>query len=123
MAADRRTALVADDSAAVRRLVSETLTHDGWDVREADGGFTAWELIQEQPPDLLVVDDVLPSLSGVELVELLRARDDLRATRVAFLVEYRSGVLRAELVGLAENVVRKPFDLDELAARLRAAAA
>jgi DNA-binding response OmpR family regulator len=119
----RGTALVADDSVAVRRLVAETLRHDGWDVDEADSGFTAWELIQERPPDLVVVDDVLPGLSGVELVDLLRARDDTRATRVAFLVEYESGLRRAELVGLSANVVRKPFDLDELSARLRAVAA
>jgi two-component system phosphate regulon response regulator PhoB len=109
----RPAALVADDSVAVRRLVAAQLRHEGYDVREAADGWEAWEQIEETAPDLLIVDDVLPGLSGVELVQLLRARGT--PPRIAFLVEYDAGLARAELAGLPEGcVIRKPFDLTEL---------
>ena len=107
--------LVAEDSVAVRRLAAALLRHDGYDVREAADGFAAWKSIEEAAPDLLIVDDVLPGLSGVELVELLRSREEAPAMRIAFLVEYDAGVARAALAGLPESsVIRKPFDLGEL---------
>ena len=118
-----RAALVADDSVAVRRLVAARLRRDGYDVREAADGYEAWERIEERVPDLLIVDDVLPGLSGVELVEALRLKGVLPGLRIAFLVDYASGLRRAALAGLPESaVIRKPFDLDELALKVRALA-
>jgi len=115
--------LVADDSLAVRRLVSARLRRDGYSIREATDGHEALEEIEREPPDLLVLDDVLPGLSGVEVVEGLRARGLGESVRVAFLIEYSSGLRRAALVGLPESsVIRKPFDLDRFADRIRAIA-
>lgn len=117
-AAHRRVALVADDSTAVRALVSARLQREGFEVREVDNGLDALRQIGEEPPDLLVVDDVLPGLSGVELVEALTAHAD-GSVAVAYLVEFRSGWRRAALAGLSErSVIVKPFDLDELAERV-----
>ena len=114
------TAVVADDSAAARKLIAALLRRDGFDVREAADGAAAWRLIEDHAPDLLVVDDVLPAISGVELVEALRDRPDLRPVRVAFLVEFQSGFDRAAHAGLGEGfVIQKPFDLDDVAAQLR----
>jgi CheY-like chemotaxis protein len=119
-AAAPRTALVADDSVAVRRLVAARLAADGYEVREAEDGVEALEAVLEQAPDVLLVDDVLPALSAVELLDALRARDALGSTRVAFLIEYDAGLRRAALAGLAPRaVIRKPFDLDELSQRVR----
>jgi DNA-binding response OmpR family regulator len=115
-----RSAVVADDSGAVRKLVGAVLRRDGFEVREASDGDEAWRLVQERTPDLLVVDDVLPCISGVELVDALRARPELEAVRVAFLTEFQSGVDRAALVGLDESsVISVPFDLDDVGAQLR----
>jgi DNA-binding response OmpR family regulator len=120
-AAAPRTALVADDSVAVRRLVAARLGADGYEVREAEDGVSAWAQIQERAPDLLLVDDVLPGLSGIELVQLVRARAELAPVRIGFVVEYGAGARRAALAGLpADAVIRKPFDLDELSARVAA---
>ena len=66
-------------------------------------------------PDLLIADDVLPGLSGVELVQLLRARPAAAGVRIVFLAEYDAGLRRAAEAGLPESaVIRKPFDVDEL---------
>jgi len=97
------------------------LRRDGFEVREADDGIDALQQVEANLPDLLVVDDVLPALAGVELVQALRGRADFAALRIAFLAEYPSGLRRAALAGLAEQaVIRKPFDLDELAASVQA---
>jgi CheY-like chemotaxis protein len=115
-----RSAVVADDSGAVRKLIGAVLRRDGFEVREASDGDEAWRLVRERAPDLLVVDDVLPCMSGVELVDALRARPELESVRVAFLTEYQSGFDRAELAGLdAGSVVWVPFDLDDVAGQLR----
>jgi CheY-like chemotaxis protein len=107
--------LVADDSVAVRRLLSARLRRDGHEVREASDGYEAWQAIEGELPDLLIVDDVLPGLSGVELVQLLRARPAAASLRIRFLVEFDVGLQRAAEAGLPESaVIRKPFDLDEL---------
>lgn len=116
-----RSVLVADDSVAVRRLLSARLRQDGFEVREAADGHAAWEQIEQSVPDLLIVDDVLPGLSGVELVQALRAPGAFPSLRIALLVEYPSGERRAALVGLPESaVIHKPFDLDEVARSVRA---
>ena len=89
-------------------------------MRETADGVAAWQLVEELAPDLFVVDDVLPGISGVELVDALRGRPDLGAVRVAFLTEFQSGFDRAALAGVGEGfVIRKPFDLDDVAAQLR----
>jgi two-component system, chemotaxis family, chemotaxis protein CheY len=115
-----RSAVVADDSEAVRKLIGAVLRRGGFDVREAADGAAAWRLVEERAPDLLVVDDVLPGLSGVEFVDALRARRELQPMRVAFLVEYQSGFDRAALAGLdGSSVIWVPFDLEDVASQLR----
>ena len=115
-----RSALIADDSLAVRRLVAARLRREGYSMREAADGHAALAEIELDPPDLLIVDDVLPGLSGVELVEGLRARGLAESVQVAFLTDYASGERRATLAGLpAQALVRKPFDLDAFAERMR----
>ena len=115
------TALVADDSVAVRRLVCARLRQDGCEVREAADGVDALQQLADSTPDLLIVDDVLPGLSGVELVQVLHRQDELGVIRILFLVEYRSGLRRAALAGLSEAaVIWKPFDLDDVAQRVAA---
>jgi two-component system chemotaxis response regulator CheY len=114
-----RWAVVADDSVASRKLIGAVLRRGGFDVREAADGAAAWQLVEEHGPELLIVEDVLPGISGVELVDALRARPDLQGVRVAFLTEFQSGFDRAALAGLGEGfVIRKPFDLDDVAVQL-----
>jgi two-component system chemotaxis response regulator CheY len=114
-----RSAVVADDSVASRKLIGAVLRRGGFRVREAADGAAAWHLVQEHAPELLVVEDVLPGISGVELVDALRTRPDLQAVRVAFLTEFQSGFDRAALAGLGEDfVILKPFDIDEVAAQV-----
>jgi two-component system KDP operon response regulator KdpE len=111
--------LVVDDDAPLARALAITLSARGYDVTAARDGATALEIAARQPPDVVVLDLGLPDMDGVDVVTGLRgwtsapvivlsARDD-QAQKVAAL---DAG---------ADDYVTKPFGMDELLARVRAA--
>jgi DNA-binding response OmpR family regulator len=68
-----RRILVVDDEAAVLRLTARTLVHSGYDVDAAEDGAEAWAALQAKAYDLLITDNKMPKVSGVELIEKVRA--------------------------------------------------
>ncbi|MBA3533723.1 MAG: response regulator, partial [Ardenticatenales bacterium] len=65
--------LVADDDASIRRMLLTILRRDDYEVLEVESGLAAWELLQQQPIPLLVVDWMMPLMTGVDLVRHIRA--------------------------------------------------
>jgi DNA-binding response OmpR family regulator len=65
--------LVADDEAAIRRLITTVLLGSGYHVDAAEDGAAAWEALQAKPYDLLITDHSMPKITGVELVKNLRS--------------------------------------------------
>jgi signal transduction histidine kinase/CheY-like chemotaxis protein len=114
-AAARRSAsvLVIDDDAAVRSLIVECLQILGYEVRQAEDGETGLRLLEERPPDLLMVDFIMPKLNGAEVIEYARKLvPDLP-------VILATGYADAQVGGTVlehERVLQKPFNLDQLAA-------
>jgi two-component system, OmpR family, response regulator PrrA len=111
--------LVADDDAAIRIALERALRLEGFAVEVAEGGRRALELAEQRRPGVIVLDVVMPDLSGVRVVSRLRERGI--ETPVCILsardeVEDRVAGLEAG----ADDYVVKPFDLEELVARLRA---
>jgi two-component system, OmpR family, response regulator PrrA len=111
--------LVVDDDEDIRKALERALRLEGFAVRTADGGHRALELIDQERPGVMVLDVVMPDLSGITVVSRLRARGD--DTPICILsardeVEDRVAGLEAG----ADDYVVKPFDIGELAARLRA---
>jgi DNA-binding response OmpR family regulator len=113
-----RIALI-DDDAEVRRLVSAGLVERDFDVRSADDGEGGIALARSWKPDAVVLDVVLPGLDGMAVLGRLRA-----FTQVPIVLVSALGDVTDRVAGLnagADDFVPKPFDLDELAARLRSA--
>jgi two-component system, OmpR family, response regulator PrrA len=111
--------LVVDDDEAIRTALERALRLEGFAVEVADGGRRALELTEERRPGVIVLDVVMPDLSGVRVVSRLRERGI--ETPICILsardeVEDRIAGLEAG----ADDYVVKPFDLEELVARLRA---
>ena len=111
--------LVVDDDEAIRKALERALELEGFTVRLAEGGRRALELAEEIRPGVIVLDVVMPDLSGVTVVSRLRKRGI--ETPICILsardeVEDRIAGLEAG----ADDYVVKPFDLEELVARLRA---
>ena len=111
--------LVVDDDEDIRTALERALRLEGFAVRVAEGGRRALELVAQDRPGVMVLDVVMPDLSGISVVARMRARGD--DTPICILsardeVEDRVAGLEAG----ADDYVVKPFDIGELAARLRA---
>ncbi len=80
---------------------------------EAADGAEALALAQELRPDLIVLDVMLPRLSGIEVLEALRLDDELRSIRVVVITAWSHAEAAAQVAG-ADRFVSKPFDPDDL---------
>src|SRR5215470_9157675 len=113
--------LVVEDDAAIAELVGYNLEAEGLKCTIAATGEEAELQVAEDRFDLIVLDWMLPGLSGIELCRRLRRRDDLR--RVPILMLTARGEEGDRIRGLstgADDYVVKPFSLPELMARVKA---
>ncbi|MFL6139610.1 MAG: response regulator transcription factor [Frankiaceae bacterium] len=111
--------LVVDDEPTIVELLSASLRYAGFEVVTARNGAEALKAARELPPDLLVLDVMMPGLDGFEVVRRLRA--DGRHVPVLFLTA-RDGT-EDKVTGLTlggDDYVTKPFSLEEVVARIRA---
>ena len=112
--------LVADDDAAIVRLVEVNLKLEGFDVVSAADGEEALRLVQETMPALVLLDVMMPKLDGYEVCERIRA--DGRTRHVNVIMLTAKSLSADKIVGLtsgADDYVLKPFDPMELIARVR----
>ena len=111
--------LVADDSPAVRRMVTARLIADGHEVTEAEDGKQALELALEQPPNAMVLDKVMPKLDGFEVVRRLREHESTRDLPIVMLTgsSREDDVLDGLELGVDEYMP-KPFSPRELSVRV-----
>ena len=112
--------LIVDDEPAIRRFLRTSLTAQGYQVAEADGGKAALEALHRSPADVLVLDLGLPDLDGFELIRRLREAGSAIPIIVLSSRTDEQGKVRALDLG-ADDYVTKPFGVDELLARIRAA--
>ena len=111
--------LVVDDDEAIRIALERALRLEGFAVQVAEDGLRALELVEESRPGVIVLDVVMPNLSGITVVSRLRARgNDVPICVLSARDEVQDRV--AGLEAGADDYVIKPFDLEELVARLRA---
>ncbi len=113
--------LVVEDEAALADLLKYNLEKEGYRVTVAIDGDEALLAAEESPPDLVVLDWMLPKAPGIEVCRRLRARQDTRNTPIVMLTARteESDRIRGLDVG-ADDYVSKPFSMNELLARLRA---
>ena len=111
--------LVVDDETAIRRMVTGTLVNSGYYVDAAEDGADAWEALQVKRYDLLITDNNMPKMSGVELLQRLHA------TRMELPVIMATGTLpKEEFIrhpGLEPAaVLLKPYSISELLETVKA---
>lgn len=115
----RHKILVVDDELQIRRLLSSTLTRAGYDVVEAATARDALETAEAQTPDATLLDLGLPDRDGLELIPLLKKRGRMPVIIISARDATDDKVAALDLG--ADDYVTKPFDTEELLARLRAA--
>jgi len=114
--------LVIDDSRDSRAIAKARLTKEGLETICADGGKTGLETAKREKPDLILLDVIMPDMSGFDVCRTLKSDEDLCMIPVIFLTGSSSTDEKA--VGLdlgAVDYITKPFDAVELQARVRAA--
>lgn len=113
--------LVVEDEAAIQRLLAYNLEAAGFDVAQAYDGEEALTLLAEREPDLVLIDWMLPQLSGIELCRRLRRRPESQHVPIIMLTARteESDRLRGLETG-ADDYMTKPFSPAELLARIRA---
>jgi DNA-binding response OmpR family regulator len=113
-----RSVLVVDDERTLRETLAEALEQDGLDVITAADGAEALDRFREASPDLVLLDLMLPRISGIEVCRILRRESSVP---IVMLTARDSEI--DKVVGLeigADDYVTKPFSLRELMARIRA---
>jgi two-component system OmpR family response regulator len=111
--------LVVDDEPTLAELVTMALRYEGWEVRSAGNGLTAVRLARDFRPDVVVLDVMLPDLSGLDV--LRRLREHTPNLPVLFLTA--KDAVEDRIAGLTaggDDYVTKPFSLEEVVLRLRA---
>jgi two-component system KDP operon response regulator KdpE len=111
--------LVVDDEPQILRALTTTLRGAGYDVQQAATGHDALAAVAVHPPDAVVLDLILPDLSGIEVCREIRRASDVPVIVLSAVGEERTKV--DALDAGADDYVTKPFGVAELEARLRAA--
>ncbi|MBN9420073.1 MAG: response regulator transcription factor [Candidatus Eremiobacteraeota bacterium] len=115
----KETILIVDDEEAIRTFLRISLRGSGYQTLEAESGAEAMEMVRTSQPDALVLDMVLPDLSGLEVTRALRR---WTWVPIVFLSVQDNEQIKVEALDAgADDYLCKPFGLDELLARLRAA--
>jgi two-component system, OmpR family, phosphate regulon response regulator PhoB len=113
--------LVVEDEEAISQLLAYNLEREGFRVNVAPDGDEALVAVAEARPDLVLLDWMLPNVSGIELCRQLRARGETREIPIIMLTA--RGEEEDRIRGLdigADDYVTKPFSMSELVARMRA---
>jgi two-component system phosphate regulon response regulator PhoB len=112
--------LIVDDDPDILRLVSYNLMQAGFEVITAQNGRKALESVQKHPPDLIILDLMLPDVDGMEVCRTLRNRENSRRIPIVMLTARSEEIDR--VVGFelgADDYVMKPFSPRELVLRVK----
>lgn len=111
--------LVVDDEAVLAELVSMALRYEGWEITTAGDGASAIAAARSSRPDAVVLDVMLPDMSGLEVLRKLRETNP----NIPVLVLTAKDALEDRIAGLTaggDDYVTKPFSIEEVVLRLRA---
>lgn len=120
MSADQPTVLVVEDEPAQREVLAYNLEAEGFRVSKAASGDEAMLLVDEEHPDIIVLDWMMPNLSGIEVCRRLKIRPDTRSIPIIMLSARTEEVDKVRgLETGADDYVVKPYSVVELMARVR----
>ncbi len=110
--------LVVEDDAGIMGFLKTELCHEGFEVRDAADGRAALAVFESCPPDIILLDIMLPGLSGLEVLRRIR-----KSSKVPVILLTARGETYDKVNGLnagADDYLTKPFEIEELLARMRA---
>ncbi|MDQ2099135.1 MAG: hybrid sensor histidine kinase/response regulator [Tychonema bourrellyi B0820] len=111
--------LVVDDAPDNVLLVETILEEEGYEISSADNGFSALSQIDKCPPDLLLLDVMMPGIDGYEVTKRIRQKPELPFIPILLITAHDSASVVQGLDLGADDFIRKPVEMDELLARVR----
>ena len=122
MTGARGSILLADDEEKIRKRLGRALRDEGHEVVEASGARDAQRQLAERPFDLFVVDNVMPGMTGLELIREVSSQPDAERPQIVMMTAHGSTQIVREAFKLGvEDFLEKPFEIDELLALARRA--
>ncbi|MER7280842.1 response regulator transcription factor [Dactylosporangium sp. CA-052675] len=113
--------LVADDDMDIRDLVAFKLEQAGYEVVAVDNGLAALTAATENPPDLVVLDVMMPGMSGIDVCRQLRQEQGTKALPIILLTaRAQEGDVEVGFGAGADDYIVKPFSPRELVSRVEA---
>lgn len=113
--------LVVEDNEEIAALLDFKLKHSGYEVSNAENGKLGLESVRANPPDLIILDVMMPVMNGLEMLKVLKSDEDLRWIPVIILTALSNEWEIVEGLELgADDYITKPFKAQEFAARVRA---
>ena len=109
--------LMVEDEVKIARFVTLELEHEGYEVRVAHDGRTGLQLCQSWLPDLMILDLMLPQLSGIEVCRRIRHTSDVPIIMLTAKDDVSDKVMGLDMG--ADDYMTKPFAIEELLARIR----
>lgn len=120
MSVDQPTVLVVEDELAQREVLAYNLEAEGFRVLKAENGEEGLLVVQEESPDIIVLDWMMPNLSGIEVCRRLKTKPETRSIPVIMLSARSEELDRVRgLETGADDYVVKPYSVIELMARVR----
>lgn len=111
--------LVVDDSPDNVLLVKTILEEEGYEISQADNGYSALAQIEASPPDLVLLDIMMPGMDGYEVTRRIRSNEKLTFIPILLITAHDQPSVVEGLDLGADDFIRKPVELDELLARVR----
>jgi two-component system alkaline phosphatase synthesis response regulator PhoP len=113
--------MVVDDETSLRELIKAIFTQEGYEVIEASSGPECLEILKTEKPDLILMDMMMPGMSGRETTEKIRQNPDTKDLKVAFLTVAKFSETGKETLGKLNvlDYITKPFDNEDLVARVK----
>lgn len=113
--------LIVEDDDFLRSLAVSKVTNEGHDVSVAANGEEAVNLLQTEVPDLVLLDLMLPGLSGFEVLQNIKSNPNLSDTKVIVFSNLGADedIIKAKQIGADEYMVKSNFTLDELVAKIQ----
>jgi len=116
-----KTILIIEDDTFLQGLVARKLGGEGFNILAASNGEEGLQIMKKTVPDLLLLDLLLPSIDGFEVLAKMRADPNLNKVRVMVFsnLSEEKDIKRAKDLGVVDYLVKANFTLDELAERIK----
>ena len=118
-AMSKRMLVLADDELLIRRLVKPHLERAGFETVLAENGADAFELIMKEPPEVIILDIMMPEIDGIALLRLLKSMDSVKSIPVLLISATNDDPIQKQTKGLgAAGFLTKPFSPAQLLAEI-----